>query len=629
VKLLLHARVFLVALLLVSCAGPEANYLLTTSAGIEAAREKADRQPWARATLDGILERADEALRQPVELPDRGGQWPHWYSCPKDGADLETLSPTRHRCPLCGEIYSGDPYDAVVLYRSHRRYSNDVRDLGLAYRFTGKSDYAKRAVEILRAYADRYQTYPLHNIHGEAKVGGARVMAQTLDEAVWLIPVAFGYSLVRDQIPEQDRRHIEDDLFVAAADVIRAHRMGIHNIQCWKNSAVGLAGFVTGRDDLVAEAIDDPDRGFRVQIERGVTADGLWFEGSLGYHRYTLDALWPLAEAARLRGIDLYSERYRKMFDAPLLLAFPNGDAPGFNDNAGDNVYSSARLYELAFARWGTPAYGSLLRHTGRDSIEALLYGAETLPDAEVIPRTSVLMPAAGYAALRSPDLTAVIRYGMHGGGHGHPDKLDLVTYGNGRSGGLDPGSIHYGVPLHRAWYRTTIAHNTVAVDMAQQRPVDGKLLDWSAGAGDTVFRGSAGEVYPGVQLVRELRLSGDRLRDRFELSSEKVHTYDWAFHAPGTLKTDLPVKPATGTIGSGNGYQHLALTYRANTDIDWTATWTWEGKRMELHMKGAPGTVVFLGAGPGRDPADKISCVVVRRRTRATVFDAGHRFPK
>ena len=83
------------------------------------------------------------------------------------------------------------------------------------------------------------------------------------------------------------------------------------------------------------EAVDDPQRGFRAQIARGVTDDGLWYEGSLGYHHYTMSALWPLAEAARLQGVDLFSDRFRSMFDAPLNLALPDGQAPGFNDNGG------------------------------------------------------------------------------------------------------------------------------------------------------------------------------------------------------------------------------------------------------------------------------------------------------
>jgi hypothetical protein len=117
-------------------------------------------------------------------------------------------------------------------------------------------------------------------------------------------------------------------------------------------------------------------------------------------------------------------------------------------------------------------------------------------------------LKAAGFAMLRAPGAAAAIRFGMHGGGHGHPDKLNLVTYGAGRHWGLDPGSINYGVPLHQEWYRSTVAHNTVAVDGASQSTADGVLDSWNEGAAATTIAASANSVYKGVKLSRTVRQS-------------------------------------------------------------------------------------------------------------------------
>ncbi len=599
------------------------NWLLVDSGEIEAAREKAGRHAWARAALDRVLADADRASKSPVDIPARGGQWPHWYSCPRDGVTLRTVSPTEHRCPKCGTVYKGDPYDAVVLYRVHSVNSRAIRDLALAYRFTGREPYAQRARELLLGYAERYGTYALHNTRGEPKVGGGRIMAQTLDEAVWLIPVAWGYAMVRETLSPEDRAKVERNLLLPAAEVIRTHRMGIHNIQCWKNSAVGLVGFVTGNQELVREAIDDPERGFRAQIARGVTADGLWFEGSLGYHRYTMDALWPLAEAARHAGIDLYSERYRSLYDAPLALALPDGEAPGFNDNSGGNALAAAPLYELAYARSKTPAYGRLAARSKRDSVQALLYGAEQAPSGPMIPTESTLLREAGFAVLRSPGIAIAERFGMHGGGHGHPDKLNIATYGAGRPWGLDPGSINYGVPLHREWYRSTIAHNTVTVDEALQNNTDGKLVRWENNTLET----SADGVYAGVSLRRIVSLEGARAKDRFECRSQAEHVYDWAFHAAGKVTTSLKLAPHAGPLGKANGYQHIENVSAAHTDSAFWVRWERDGARLTLHMEGAPNTEVFLGEGPGRDPADRVPVIVVRRHGPSAVFAAVHEF--
>jgi len=601
--------------------------LLVSPAELQQVMEKARRHAWAQRIAEELIGRARAALTQPVQLPERGGQWPHWYSCPKDGARLETLSPTRHRCPVCNQIYSGEPYDSVVLYYEHMRYSRQARDCALAYRLTGDPQLRERARLILLGYAQRYLTYSRHDRFGKDAVGGGRAMAQTLDESVWLIPLAQAYSLIREELPGDERTRIDQGLFLPAANLIREHQMGIHNIQCWKNSAVGLAGFVTGHEELVKEAIDDPERGFRAQIAKGVTDDGLWWEGSLGYHQYTLAALWPLAEAARLNGIDLYSERYRKMFDAPLLLALPNGDPPGFNDNAGSNLLSYAPLYELAYARWGDPRHGRVLAYAERDSLEALLYGTEQVPAGPLVPTVSTILRHAGYAMLRSPNLTVAVRFGMHGGGHGHPDKLNIVTYGAGKPGGMDPGSIHYGVPLHHEWYRTTIAHNTVAVDEQDQAPVDGNLEQWEVSGEITRFQASVTGAYPGVQLRRHLQLQANQLEDRFECVSEQPHTYDWAFHVDGKFEGGPGWEPASGTLGTGHGYQHIRLQYRRLIEDDWIAGWDLGGVRLELRWKGAPGTEAYIGQAPGRDPTVPVSVLVVRRRATKTVFETTHRF--
>jgi hypothetical protein len=525
-------------------------------------------------------------------------------------------------------VYRGEPYDSVVITREHSAWSRAVRDLALAYRFTGRAEFARRAGEILTGYADRYAKYPRHNTRGEDRVGGGKLLAQTLDESVWLIPVAWSYSLVRETLAGEARRHIEQDLLLAAADVIREHKMGIHNIQCWKNSAVGVVGLAAGREDLVREAIDDPERGFRAQIAKGVTEEGLWYEGSLGYHAYTMQALWPLAEAARRAGIDLYSERYRRLYDAPLALALPDGDSPGFNDSAGGNVRGLGSLYEIAYARWRRPAYGRLVAATDRESLQALLYGVEEAPAGPMIPADSALLKDAGFAMLRAPGpLSVAVRFGRHGGGHGHPDKLGIVTYGAGRMFGLDPGSINYGVPLHREWYRSTIAHNTVSVDQQAQATVDGALEKWSAEGGVTTLAAVADKVYPDVTLRRSLTVRAGEVADRFECASQSGHTYDWAFHAPGRLTTSLDLEPRAAPLGAENGYQHIEKVLSGRAEGDWWARWEAEDARLTLRVKAAPGTEVFTGVAPGRNPADRVPLIIVRRRAAKTVFEVTHQF--
>lgn len=149
-------RLVLFALLagpLVAAEAPAHPFLLVDKAEIAAAKAKAERQPWAKAALGRVIAAADRALASTATPPDKVGQWPHWYSCPTHGVTLQTVSPTEHRCPVDGQIFRGDPYDAVVVGREHSRLGQAVLQLALAWQFTGDSRYARHAAEILRGYA--------------------------------------------------------------------------------------------------------------------------------------------------------------------------------------------------------------------------------------------------------------------------------------------------------------------------------------------------------------------------------------------------------------------------------------------------------------------------------------------
>ena len=47
-----------------------------------------------------------EYVRRPVDIPDRGAQWYHYYNCRKCGRQLTPKSPKLHVCPACG-VYNG------------------------------------------------------------------------------------------------------------------------------------------------------------------------------------------------------------------------------------------------------------------------------------------------------------------------------------------------------------------------------------------------------------------------------------------------------------------------------------------------------------------------------------------
>jgi hypothetical protein len=594
--------------------------LLFDAAGIAHLKQRVQTAPWS-TQWDRLRHSVDQALTQKIDLPPRGSNWFHWYVCPKHGARLTTgkrLGPWEweHICPVDHEILHGDPsrpdrdFDGSVLSATHTRYADAIRDNGLLYRVSGDSRYAARARDILLAYAERYLSYPLHNTHGEAKIGGGRVGPQTLDEAVWLIPVAQGADLIWDTLSDADRQTLAAKLFLPAArDVIQVHHMHVHNIQNWKNSAVGLTGFLLGDDALIHSAIDDPAEGYRTQMAKGVQEDGVWYEGAWGYHFYTLEALWPLLEAARNNGIDLYGEPLKKMFEAPIRLAMPNLLLPAFNDSGETDIHNP--LYELAWARYHDPVMLSGIP-AARTHPASLWFGDDQVPAPPAAESHSRNFAASGYAILETGGTWLCLKYGPSGGGHGHPDKNNFILYTRGQVLFPDPGTRPYGSPLHAEWDKVTLAHNTLVVDETSQTPATGRTLAF----GPNYSMTDAGPIYRGVRFIRTAAMLNQNLIVFVDqVQADKPHTFDLAIHVNGKWRT--PVSGAPPVLASNNGYQHLR---------DLAARKTVDGATLAVdaaivRLAGPDPTEVITATGVGKSTEDRVPMAIFRRVAQNTTY--------
>lgn len=616
---------------------PSHPRLLFNRDGLAQMRQRINCHDGPETRWNGIKRNADRLLTEPVELPLRGGNWWHWYACPKHGAALRTGKQIgkwqwEHICPVGDEVLRSDPmspdrdYDGCVLMGEHGRRARTTLELGLTYQVTGEKRYAEKAKEILLAYAEQYLTYPLHTIRGEPKIGGGRVGPQTLDESVWLITFCQGADLVWETLSDNDRTTIAQKLLLPAArEVILPHRMGVHNIQCWKNSAVGLVGFLLNDTELISEAIDNTTRGYWTQMREGVLPDGIWWEGAWGYHFYTLSALWSLTEAARNCGINLYNEELKGMFDAPLKFSMPNLHLPAFNDSNEVNLRGSASTYELAFARYREQRYVSLLTANNRENDFALWFGAGELPTTPPTQWQSVNYQPSGYAILARGESERAtwlcLKYGPHGGGHGHPDKLNFVLYTRGQVVASDPGTARYGLPIQKGWYRTTLAHNTLTVDETSQKPSEGKYIAFGNEGGVDFAIADAGDIYDGVRFVRTVALLNENLLVFIDgICCDHERLLDVVYHNRGVWDT-LP----DGTVWTPpdkNGYCYLRdATVRQMSESSALTVRMRDDWNIVITLAGGEPTEIITGTGVGAHVEDRVPVALFRRHAKETVL--------
>jgi hypothetical protein len=611
--------------------------LLLSADGIAELKVRIATAPWAKASWKELKARVDRDMDRPILLPPRGGNWSHNYVCPEHGARLrqsKQIGPWQweHICPVGDHVLRGDPtkatldFDGNSIAGIHANYAREVIDDGLLYQVTGDPHYAARARAILLAYADRYLTYPVHDNEGRPGGRGGHVASQSLTEATWLIDIVQGADLVWDTLSEADRAAITDKMLRPALnEIIIPQKYGIHNIQNRENSAIGLVGFLLNDPALISLAIDNPQYGFRAQMAHGVLPGGFWLEGSTGYHFFAMDGMWPLMEAARNCGTDLYGPQFKSLFDGPVSLTMPNLSLPNFNDSGISPLESHAEIYELAFARYHDPAYAALL--TSRSSRMALLFGSTTLPRGNVrTPSASRNLTGPGYAILqRGADTNATwlaLKYGPHGGGHGHPDKNSFILYARGDVVAPDVGTHAYGSPLHYGWDKTTLAHNTLVVDGKSQEPAQGKCLAFGSEGGVDFSVTDAGPIYRGVRFIRSVAtLTPNLIVFVDQVEADALHTFDLAYHQIGTWE-NLPAG-APWSSEEGAGYKYLTgasiRSEQANTvALKTKISRSWEPT---VTLAETSPTEVITGYGIWKTTEDKVPMLVQRRHAQRTAF--------
>jgi hypothetical protein len=555
---------------------------------------------WAANQRDQIINNAkawpskylsDYNLSKP-ELPPSGsgGIGDALYLCPDNtkAVYVPKHSPP-HFCASTGQYFATPPqwpqwpalYDQIIFEYRHFALAEYAMFLGLAYQLTNNTTYANGAAYILRSYAALYPTYPPHTDPTTTwKRAAGRATDGTLTEARWIIQLAWAYDLIADSdlLTPSDRTAISDGLFRPAFAKIKENDHSPTNWQAWHDAALAIIALVLGDEAQFRDAFNNPKYGFYALLDQGAAADGFWWEGSWGYHFFTLNAFIYLAEMGTRAGLDPYANAYlRAMFSAPLQIAMPDLTLPPFNDSGVVSLGTNSWMYDVGCNHYRDP---DLLLVAKSRSWQSLLWGTESLPvsNATALP-SSVLFPQAGYAILRAgsddPRYIA-LDFGPHGGWHGHYDKLGYISAGSGGILGTDPGTHLYSLPLHDSWDRTTVAHNTVVVDEINQTETTGQLRRFLGLPALSLATATAGSAYPNrATIERTLILNDDYWLDvtRAATLDRNPHSYDWVYHNPGIILSSLPLAPYSA-FPKDNGYNHLANTRAATSGADWQATW-------------------------------------------------------
>ena len=386
-----------------------------------------------------------------------------------------------------GPLGKGD----LKLFAEIHRHAYFVT-LGQAYWLTGDQRYAEEFVNQASSWIDANP------------VGIGVGWAASLDVAFRAIAWLWALNLCADSPPVtpgfiakliksliEHGRHIEKYLSYYFSP--NTHLTG---------EALGLFYLSVALPEL-SRAADWRKLGLRIlleQLPQQVRKDGVYFEQSSCYHRYTADFYMHLFALIRANEIAIPREdermlwqRLEAMNDYLMWIKRPDGTWPLIGDE------DSGRLISFDPSRnWvGGAAQANDFRDTlaigaaifkrgdwkyvaGVAPVEMLwLLGPEAVAcydnlKAEAPPEISRAFEPSGYFVIRDgwerDSGFVLIDCGPHGAavgcGHAHADALAIELAVRGMTWLVDPGAYVYGAqPEARDWFRSTRAHNTVTVD--------------------------------------------------------------------------------------------------------------------------------------------------------------------
>lgn len=547
-------------------------HLFTNPEAIKRIKSNLQKYEWYRKSFQNIQRMCDVMLEKGFEVPkEKGYVFNETCRAHNAGLIFDPYNKSLYICPVCKVNYKDEPYRRAWITTYHAWLSQMSIYIGICYFITDDEKYAKAIKKILDGYIKYYPTYP----NEDNEIGTAKVFQSTFMDSIWLSYICSGYDMVNDSavFSEEDRKACLS-LFTDVATVIKDYDEKWNNRQAFNNSGMCAAALLVDDKELLDYVLNG-EHGFVAQMGHSILEDGLWYEGD-NYHFATVPSMVNIAEMCYFNGIDLYNQSFgghsiKDMFYAPLKSLLPDGTFPSRKDSPYANSMVNrwyCGLYELAYARYGDKALADFLNlvyATVPDKSMALSSAAgimdimkpayaskeemdwrafltvdpDKYSDMGLPVTTSINMTGTGLAVLRRQDSYINLDYGNYGGGHGHPDRLNITCFLNGRRWFTDYGTGNYYLD-HLRYYRSTLGHNTINQDGKRQSTVSGECDLFYKGSMFDAASGIITDIYPKTTGRRTVILFDNGIVfDYMNIKSDESHTYHNVYHGFGKLNDE------------------------------------------------------------------------------------------
>ena len=514
--------------------------------------------------LERLMSRELYVPREKALLSRAGGR------CETDGTQLEfdPYSPDEHRCPTCGRVHTGEFHHRFWIYWYQLWLAERGVHAALLHALRGDPRHGALARDIALRYCAIYDGYP----NRDNVLGPTRLFFSTYIESIWLLQVCITADLLQATGDHSATNQIRQTIARQSSTLIAQYDEGMSNRQVWNNAAMMAAALLDGDRATAARIVHAPS-GVETHLADGLLDDGTWYEGE-NYHLFAHRGLWYCVTLAETAGIEINPglvARFNEGFAAPFATALPDFTLPSRKDSQYAISLRQPRfaeLCELGLARGdddrlvgalaelysGDVPRGDTNRARSTADVErnlpgtsltradlgwrSLLHARGTLPPLERRVPRSAQLAGQGVSVFRRDrgEVYVAFDWGQSGGGHGHPDRLNII-FAQGNTRWLDDLGTGSYVDRSLHWYRSTLAHNAPLINGHSQRRIDGALLahDERGGVGWTFAEANGIEVK--ARVTRALIVTPDYFVDEVRWNAETSVRFELPIHFDGELR--------------------------------------------------------------------------------------------
>lgn len=347
-----------------------------------------------------------------------------------------------------------------------------------------------------------------------------------VQEAEFFNRVAVCYDLLYEFFVREEHEKIEDCLRNYMEFVSWRLTDGDGNNFQIAESAAGLLCAMVLQDYSLVERFLYGYNGVFDLLSTVLLDDGMYFEEASGYVRLAGELFFDIANASENFGLSVKDVKIPASFDRKILrapwamreylsedkkpflgMSFSRFDkftsvtkcmkdffdctaklltVDGIMFSVNDsNEQDFTGLYGKAYYLYGDGEYKEIAARAKEPELlfvreQDFLKGLGKVGDGGVLCRremqkggNSLLLTGAGFGVLRDRECQAVLKFGVHGGYHGHFDRLSLASFFKEGKTFHNNEYAWYGYSsfLFKMWVQTSMAHNMVVVDGRMQKP--------------------------------------------------------------------------------------------------------------------------------------------------------------